>query len=406
MRRFDTDDEAKEYVRKHVDVRVPESTRLLGNGAILHAFPWDLEEGTFTNIYDLSFPAGSLRPSIELHDRPTGVFNYAKTDPDIRAATGGGFFFLADQAETLPRQLALNMALIDNQMYSFPVVDRESVITSKEGISTEYIQSLGILGIGGAELSWSGSLTPHETDVKVFANGNCIITHVQNDATGNIRVLDETSHYTPPIDIDDTVDIGFIRRDDGVFAGVSASTTGGLDIFTHDVILRTPEQHIHERLPEMYLRTIGDKALDGAAFSALTAGPMLDTEDFTTHPINKDMSLGTKPPFLDVPLARSVLYETDDNMRHVRLFDGRPGSPVFPGVTPNQAAEFIKGEQAVTWGCFLDPGQTAKLVTRDGKNALASYGNTHYLKWPQQPGKKFIWMPKTGRPIASMITWR
>lgn len=75
------------------------------------------------------------------------------------------------------------------------------------------------------------------------------------------------------------------------------------------------------------------------------------------------------------------------------------------GVTPTQAAQAIKNETDVAWGCFLDPGQTAKLTVR-GDTDIASYGNTHYLKWPKQPGGKFIWVPKTGRPVASMIALR
>jgi len=155
----------------------------------------------------------------------------------------------------------------------------------------------------------------------------------------------------------------------------------------------------------MKVRTIDNKAIDGSLQGAVSVGPMLGEADFTNHPINSDKSLGGKPPFLDVPLVRTVLYEKDDGTMHLRLFDGRPGSPIFPGVTPRQAADAIKGESEIAWGCFLDPGQTAKLIVRT-QNDMASYGNTHYLKWPEQPGEKFIWVPKTGRPVASMITLR
>jgi hypothetical protein len=155
----------------------------------------------------------------------------------------------------------------------------------------------------------------------------------------------------------------------------------------------------------MYIRTLGDRAIDNALQGAISVGPMLDTESFTEHPVNDDKSLGSKPPFLDIPLARTVLYETGGGMVHLRLFDGRPGSPIFPGVTPDQAAQAIKEESDISWGCFLDPGQTAKLVVK-GVTDVASYGNTHYLKWPQLPGDKFVWVPKTGRPVASMITLR
>jgi hypothetical protein len=102
-------------------------------------------------------------------------------------------------------------------------------------------------------------------------------------------------------------------------------------------------------------------------------------------------------------MARTVLYETEDGKIHIRLYDGRPGSDVFPGVTPTEVVEAICAEGNVVWGCFLDPGQTAKLCVRTGDN-IESLGNRHYLKWPTEPGEKYIWVPEVGRPTASAIT--
>jgi len=405
MSSFETDREAKNFIREQIDVPVSETVESLGDGVVLHIFSQELNEGVFTNVYDLSFPAGRLRPSIDLQDKLVSVFDYARAHPDIRVATGGGFFFLADRSSGAPRQLGLNLALSNGRIHNFPVVDREAIVVDNERLGARHIQALGTLGISGTELSWSGSLTQHETDVKIFANGNGVITHMRNDVTGSVRVLDEHSRYTPPIDAEDMVDIGFIHRDDGVFVGVSGSRRGGMDIFTHDVVLRSHERHVHGELPKMQVHTLGEKAVDSALQGAISAGPMLDTENFTEHPINSDKSLGSKPPFLDIPLARTVLYETDNGVVHIRLFDGRPGSPIFPGIAPDQAAKAIKEETDVAWGCFLDPGQTAKLIIQ-GDEDIASYGNRHYLKWPQLPGERFIWVPKTGRPTASIIALR
>jgi len=405
MSSFETDREAKNFIREQIDVPVPEAVESLGDGVVLHTFSQELSEGMFTNVYDLSFPADRLRPSIDLQDKLVSVFDYAKAHPDIRVATGGGFFFLADRASTAPRQLGLNLAFSNGRIHNFPVVDREAVVVDKERLGAQHIQALGILGINGTEVSWSGSLTQHETDVKIFANGNSVITHLQNDATGSARVLDENSRYTPHIDTEGAVDIGFIHRDDGIFVGINRSQQGGMDIFTHDVVVRAHERYAHGELPQMRLRTLGEKAVDGTFQGAISVGPMLDTENFTEHPVNSDKSLGSKPPFLDIPLARTVLYETDTGIVHIRLFDGRPGSSILPGITPDQAAGAIKEETSIAWGCFLDPGQTAKLVIK-GEDDIASYGNRHYLRWPQLPGGKFIWVPKTGRPTASMIGLR
>lgn len=405
MHTFTTDKEAKDFVRKQVDVPVTEFVRDLGDGMTLHAYPQELSEDTFTNVYDLSFRADTVHPSIELPDTLTGIFDLVAANPDIRAATGGGFFFLADRCSAMPRQLSLNLALQDGKLRSLPVVDREAVIIKGEQLSAEYLQAVGTLALNGAEVRWAGSLTSYEAEAKVFANGNCIVTHVDNDETGSMRVLKESSRYTPTISDEESVDIGFCRREDGVFVGVASSKTGGLDIFNHDVVVRAHERHAYAGLPTMRVLTLGTKALDGSMRDAVSVGPMLDTENFTAHPINTDASLGGKPPFLDVPLARTLLYETGDDRVHIRLFDGRPGSAVFPGVAPNQTVQLLNDTSEVKWGCFLDPGQTAKLAVRDDRD-IESYGNTHYLKWPKQPGEQFIWVPKTGRPVANMITVR
>lgn len=405
MHSFETYKAAKEFVSERVDVPALERVENMGEDFTLHAFSQDLGEGKFTNVYDLSFPATRVRPSIELHNQLTSVYDYVRGRPDIKAATGGGFFFLADRANATPRHFGLNLSLLGGQLYSFPVVDREAVLISNERLDAEILQAHGVLEINSSELTWSGSLTGYGTDVKVFANGNSAIRHIQDNATGSIRVLEESSRYTPAINTDDTVDIGFIRRDDGVFVGISSSSTGSLDIFSHDVVMRTHERHAHRALPEMHVRTLGGKALGSSLNSAMSVGPMLNTEDFAAHPINRDASLGNKPPFIDVPLARTVLYEPDDGTVHLQLFDGRPGSPVFPGVTPDEAARLIKARESLRWGCFLDPGQTAKLVVRDDKD-IASYGNTHYLTWPKHTGEKYVWTPKAGRPVASMIALR
>ena len=404
MHSFDTDVEAKNFVREQIDTPAAERYEYIGSGIELHVYSQELDEGTFTNVYDLSFDKDNVMPSVTLHDQLTSVYDYVRDNSDIKTATGGGFFFLADQASGQPRHMGLNAALSEGMLHSFPSVDRESVVIDNGRLSTQYIQACGELTLNNAEVSWSGSLTDHETDAKVFGNGNSVITHMHNDVTGSIRVLDENSRFTPEITDEEMIDIGFIRREDGVFIGITSSSEGKLDIFSHDVVVRTHERYAHGELPMMTVKTLGGKAIDGALEGVFSAGPMLGETDFTNHPINSDKSLGGRPPFLDVPLARSVLYEADGKV-HIRLYDGRPGSQVFPGLTPRQVADDVLAGANVEWGGFLDPGQTTKLVVRSD-DGLESHGNRHYMKWPSQPGEKFIWVPNTGRPTASMITLR
>lgn len=405
MSSFETENAAKEYVRERIDVPINAGLQHLGEGMALRSFPIDLDDGIFTNVYDLSISPDAVRHRIEFPDKLTSVLDQVKADPTVRAGISGGFFFLADQASSEPRELGLNLALSDGHLLSFPVVDREALVAYEGRLSARNVQALGVISINGEDVEWSGSLTSRDSEAVVYGNGNSIITHLANDVTGSVRTLDETSRFTPPIDTDDVVDIGFMHREDGSFVGIDSSNTGGVDTFKYDATVRLHERHSTSGLPEMIVRTVGSIAVDGSRFSAVTVGPLLDTANFTSHSINYDPSLGGRPPFLDVPLARAVVYADDSGTVHFRIFDGRPGSPVFPGITPSQAAEIIREETDVVWGCFLDPGQTAKMVTRH-ESELASYGNRHYLKWPVHPGERFVWVPDTGRPVASIITMR
>jgi hypothetical protein len=137
--------------------------------------------------------------------------------------------------------------------------------------------------------------------------------------------------------------------------------------------------------------------------AAVSAGPFLDAADFAAHPINGDPSLGSRAPFTDRRMARLVLYQDPRGRTHLRLFDGRPGSRRFAGVTPAEARDAIAADTGSRWGCFLDPGQTARICLT-GPDGLTSYGNRHYLQWPANTTDRFTWVPGTGRPVSSIIT--
>jgi len=402
MNSFDTAADARAFLRDIVDVRIPDEREIIDGRIALTASTLELDNGRFTNVYDISYREGEATPAVHLHDQLTSVYDFLKSKTTHGAATGGGFFYLVDKASGAPRQLALNLAMQNGNVHSLPVADREAVISQSNNLSAMRLQALGLLSINGKELSWSGSLTDHETDVKVFGNGNAVIQHEQNEATGSIRVLDERSRFTPDMQSGDMVDVGFIARNDGSFAGGGISTKGNLDIFAHDFVLRYPDRYLADNTT-LQLYTIGSLALDGGVEGALTAGPMLETTNFINHPINQDASLGSRPPFLEKPFACMVLYKTENGMVHLRLFDGRPGSETFPGVTPGEAVKLIEAEGAIEWGCFLDSGQTAKLCVSTPKN-ITSRGNAHYFKWATQPHEKYIWKPGYGRPAATAIT--
>jgi hypothetical protein len=398
---FETAQEAQVYIRDQVDTPV-DRKEVLNDKLDLRAYAHGLPSGGFTNIYDISYRP-DVASAICVSDELRSVYSHAQENPRNVATVSGGFFFLADQCEKLPRQLALNLAIADGRVRSLPVVDREAVITTNGRLSTSKILAWGELSINGVIRSWAGSKTDHEADCTVYGNGNSVIAHQRHESTGSVRVHETSSRYTPVTEDKDLVDIGFLAQPDGSFMSAGLKGGGGLDIFGYDVVLRGNRAVLPAgKALNMKVRNVGSLVIDRSLQGAFSAGPLLSESNFEQHAINSDSSLGSVGPFLERPLARTALYETDDGVVHVRLFDGRPGSETFPGVTPSEAVAMIREDNFVTWGCFLDPGQTAKLNVRHDEG-VTSYGNRHYLKWATKPGERFDWVPELGRPVATMI---
>ena len=406
MYKFKTNIEAKEFIQDRVDNPTAETIRRLARGAILSSSSQGLTDGTFTNIYDLSFPSdGATKPLISLGKNTFNIFNHVKSNTDILASISGGFFFLADKCSKNPLCPSLNLAISDTSVDSLPVVDREAIVLWDDKIEFRHIKSLGLLAINDAEMTWSGSLTKYDTDCKVFSNGNSEIEHMTSLDTGSIRVLDDSSRYTPKIEPgENVVDLGIMSEEGINFTCATINYSGCTDIFDYNFVIRTGVCNVEsENCPRVKINTIDTLNMnDSRIQGAVSVGPSLESADFNTHLINSDLSLGSKPPFIERPLARLALYETESGIVHAKLFDGRPGSKIFPGVLPEQARDIILSDEDIAWGCFLDPGQTSKIVVRDNLD-VTSYGNSHYLKWPDSPEDYFTWSPEEGRPIANSI---
>lgn len=407
-RSFSSPREAAAFMETEIDRPVTERVTQLGEGIRLHAAARSVGESGFANVYDVACEPGAGTARIHVSDRPVEPKTTEQADGAL-VTTSAGFFFLADKASGLPRQASLNLAIDGGRIVSLPVVDREAVMTRSGVLSAEHIRAEGEFAINGNSVTWTGSRTGRSADCYIYGNGNAVITHEKDPATGTSRVLDEASRLTPAIPTEDRgrlVDVGFMAAEDGSFRSVDISESGGLDIFGHDIVARCPAGCIYPgRENRLDVRRIGALRGDDLPESAVSVGPSLDTGDFAAHPINHDPSLGSQPPFTERRMARLVLYEDLENKTHLRLFDGRPGSQDFRGVTPSEARDAIAADTGYRWGCFLDPGQTAKIWVEE-HGMSASYGNRHYLRWPQDDKDNYAWVPDKGRPISSFITIR
>jgi hypothetical protein len=137
------------------------------------------------------------------------------------------------------------------------------------------LRALGDLTLNGHSLCWSGSKTSHQTDVKIFSNGNAVIHHVDDPITDNHRQLDEASRFTPPLIDDDHIDVGFIGCGND-FIGVRGSYEGKLDIFEHDFVVPCHQKYFkgNSTLTIENIDGIDISSISGGAFSA---GPELTT---------------------------------------------------------------------------------------------------------------------------------
>ncbi|MCS7480502.1 hypothetical protein ACFFQW_33570 [Umezawaea endophytica] len=398
MRRFDTPADAAAHLGPLLDRPVPTTSATLAPGITFHAESLALGS-TFTNSYTATWHAPA-RADVLVTEPPVSTADHARRTGDV-VTTTAGFFFLADRCRHRPRTLSLNLAIRAGRVLSVPVATQDALVSRDGVLSVVEVPARGELSLSGQRLRWAGSRTAFDADCLVYGNANCAIQHQPDERTGKVRVFQEESRLTPPITDDRWTDLGFHATPDGRFAAVTREDTGRVDVFAHDVVVRCPRSAAGTRLD---VHTIGPLT-PGDQQGAISVGPSLAHPDPVTHPLNDDRSLGSYPLLRDRASTRLVFYETGDGARHLRLFDGRPGSTTFPGLTLEQTLTAVRAAGDVVSGCLLDSGNTSKLtVLRDG--LLTSHGNRHYLRWPPPGETGYTWTPDHGRPVASLIALR
>lgn len=397
-RLFDSPEEAAAYLGPLLDQPVTAAAVDLAPGITLRMEP--LWTGpTFTNSYTISWHTPA-HATVLVADPPVSAADHARRGGSV-VTTTAGFFFLADRCRFRPRTLSLNLAIHDGRVLSVPVTTQDALISHDGQLSVAEVPAHGELTMAGKRLRWAGSKTASAADCYVYGNANAAIHHQPDACTGKIRVFQEESRFTPRITGSTWTDLGFHATPDGRFTAVTRADSGRLDIFEHDLVVRCPRAIAGTCLD---LHTIGPLTLRSGQ-SAISVGPSLSYPDPATHPLNDDRSLGSYPLLKDRPSTRLVFYKTTDGTSHLRLFDGRPGSETFPGLTLDQTLATVRNHNDVASGCLLDSGNTSKLnVLRDGR--LETFGNRHYLRWPPPGGAGFTWTPDAGRPVASLIALR
>lgn len=403
---FDSLAEIDAYMSENIDKAATPGTTRLDDNILLTTATHKTGSTTFTNIYDLQWPASStLLPAINFHSPTESITNVITNDTSISTIINGGFFYLADKDSENPLHIPLNLAIENGVVLGLPIIDREALVVINGVLEGRTIQARGSLQIGNAQpQTWSGSRSSHPAQCTIFNLGNVNVHYVDDPRLETLRQLDNASRFTPIIKAGTSLmDLGIVQQGGKLI--VSEQDWGGsLDLFKYNFVIRCARSPKAKDMigKSVTVRSIDDLLVDNIQ-SALTTGPALDAVDFSAHNVNFDLSLCDKPPFVDRRTARLVLLRTD-TAYHAILFDSRKGSATFSGVTPSETRDIVHAMfDNIAWGCFLDSGMTAKIAVRNSANSVKTFGNRHYARLPKNPNEKIRWVPDEGRLVGSSI---
>lgn len=388
-------------------IRAQPSVKQLRSGVNLTTASYDLPSGSFTNSYDLAFASDDQSLAVKVDSKPRlySIRRMLINDRRIIASINGGFFFLADSAQFQPSEYSYNLCIRDKKVVSLPSADRAAVISKDGKIDVVELKAAGNLRIGKGSVDWVGknsdSAGPLNNSAVLYNSACCEVQHMPSERTGQARVLIAEKNFTPKTK--DGFDL-VINSDKNGLVVSSLNTGGNTNYFAGAFVLQIQNQDPAkykpgDRVDPEHVDFLPLNDID----SAITIGPSV--KHFlknTDHPINSDSSLGSHPPFVDKPLARSIIYKTSDGVVHFRIFDGAPRTELFKGVTPSWLANNMPVNHA-EWMYDLDPGQSTRLVVReDGE--VSSYGNSHYMRWPKSENTTFLWSGANGRLVPSSIS--
>lgn len=363
------------------------------------------KNGSFVNYYDISADSNI---SIELFsvDTPIHLKRLLQNDPDTVAVTNGGFFYLADEHSKQPQNSNYQLNVRSDGIHSLPSADRSFLYIEDGELRIKEIAATGTITMDGTSYSWRGAQSNHEAQGVLYTSASAVITQETSSVTGSKRV--SSLIYTP--ENENMIDI-VIERTQSNSLIVEAIRPSGESLVQEGVgVLQ-----ISADIPVEIGTIITIPNIDGLNPNLISAGFCIGPNVFhfsnnNDHEINHDTSLGTNPPFDLTRIARHIIYKDSEGKIHTRLFDGVPKSNVCRGVTPQEVANIFE-TMSVKWAYHLDGGQSAKLVTRetnqtDSIKKIISYGNKHYVRWPQKESHPFLWDPDGGRKVPSGIQFK
>lgn len=350
-------------------------------------------DGGFSNY--LCFEIDPQKSGIYVLCSNDGEFpvNVFKKNPNLRFLTTLGYFYFTTNPsvdEISPPKIKVNNLFIHHgQIFQLPVTNRSACVIFKNGkVEIPFIKAEGTLRIGQKEFKWRGiktlkNKTLPQNELVVYNGSAGVIEPYDDPIIGPGRLAKKV--LTPQ---DGRVDLIVSVKSGNwqVFEVRHGSTevTRGLSIISG------PKNLLGEIKKGELLKDITiDKFKADEISEAVSVGPRIFKEkikrekQLKAEGLKDDKALCNRPHREGLKLARAFLVKFKNGHLVSILIDGIPqAGKIYPGVTPQEAADFIFKEYPDTEKAVAtDPGGTMKAVYRDQDGETQVFGNLHYLDY-------------------------
>ena len=355
----------------------------------------ELEDGNFTNIYDLFWNQKNPNLSCFIHStkRPYYLFDYIKSNPSILAVINGSFFFLIDVVDKIPKDYPYHFCIRDGKVVGLPSSNEPIIYVKDQKLNVKEPKSIGTIKIANQTITWIGSKSNIDkkniNEVILYNSGSSKLIKQYDPKTGvRMGTLDHTCIHTPSNPT--VVDLVVNTNKKGSLIISKINFSGNTHFFDGLFILQIDNKKNKYK--------VGDKVtpltLDGLNLTTITSGVT----------IGKSVT----DPYFFVPErinsrdARSVIAEDVAGNIHFFVFDGSKYIPKFKGISAKDIGPYFS-QSRFKWGYFLDGGSSSRIILKEGKSYKFLANEFAFKKITNET---FLWDWKRHRKLASSIALR
>lgn len=376
-----------------------------------------LKNGGFFNFQCVEIDPSQRKPQVVFFNEGEFPLEAFKKTPRIRFLTTLGYFYFTTNPkadEIMPPDIKVNNLFIQKgQLFQLPVLDRSAFIIFKNGsVEIPFIKAQGTLRIGKQKFTWRGARTspddlPHDGETVVYNGSAGIIKPYDDPIMGPGRLAKKV--LTPKGGFLNLI----ISQNDGKLR-VSQIQKGQTEVTKELMILCGSWGSLHNvKEGDILDEIIIDGLKQTQIFDAVSVGPRIFPEiekrrrQLLAEGLDDDKVLCNRPHRENLKLARAFLIKLENGNLVSVLIDGIPqAGNIYPGVTPQEAADFIfsrypNAREVVA----TDPGGTMKSVYKDNDGQIKVFGNMHYLDYRYKKDGSINFWPngRLGRKAVTFL---